>query len=608
MLLKRFTGEALKQKVSDANYFRLGQLSGVGMGKNGTINSITVRLLKPSKSPADAISAKYGPGGSKALKGQDWEGGGEGILYYGQVYDRPPEWLSLLQSYVSDPFDALHSSGAAAILFLSVKGRWMALCFDYAHIALDEDSFVHQFGLKVALNTVPRGSLLSLDLATPDAVTFQRRVQASNLSDFSQFGVDTLRDLARVAGGKPEQDSFARFVAGKDALSLDTPLTPVQFHDKCAEILQAFESAAYKRDYAWFDNVKVETDTQRIQRLDKLLYNEIQAIRGGANSLLHMSPPEIQDYVEGVDLGYTGFGSRKAEFTKLSIEDYAKELNRLKCTHSMQEIKSAHRIRTGSLKTGALEPGWKVYDCLNWEVTLPAPNSANYVLFAGKWYQISDKFKDKVEEHFNSVDDITVIGSTYCQNEEELIAEILKTRPDLVKLDRTKINPEGVVAANLEPCDYYSNDKYFIHLKDGESSGPISHLWMQGVVSAEAFVADGEFRKKLKDTVAAAKGGSAFAGTLPDGRRREVDRGEYTVVYGIMRHRYIDGSIGIPFFSKVSFMAACDRLRRTGMNIRKEIIEKLTPKATGVPAKKKVAKANAAKASTANAKKSSRTP
>lgn len=121
-------------------------------------------------------------------------------------------------------------------------------------------------------------------------------------------------------------------------------------------------------------------------------------------------------------------------------------------------------------------------------------------------------------------------------------------------------------------------------------------------------MADGEFRKKLKDTVAAAKGGSAFAGTLPDGRRREVDRGEYTVVYGIMRHRYIDGSIGIPFFSKVSFMAACDRLRRTGMNIRKEIIEKLTPKATGVPAKKKVAKANAAKASTANAKKSSRTP
>lgn len=484
----------------------------------------------------------------------------------------------------------------------------MALCFGYAHIALDEDAFVHQFGLKVALNTVPRGSLLSLDLATPDAVTFQRRVQASKLSDFSQFGVDTLRDLARVAGGKPENDSFAKFVAGKDALSLDTPLTPAGFHNKCVEILRAFKSVAYKRDYAWFDNVKVETNTQRIRRLDKLLYNEILAIRNGANSLLHMSPPEIHDYVEGVDLGYTGFGSRKAQFAKLSIEDYAEELNRLKCTHSIDEIKSTHKVRTENLKTGAMEPGWKVYDCLNWEVTLPTPKPSKYVLFAGKWYKISDKFKDKVEEHFNSIDDITVIGPTYCQNEEDLIADILKTRPDLIKLDRTKINPEGVVAGNLEPCDYYSNDKYFIHLKDGESSGPISHLWMQGVVSAEAFVADGEFRRKLKDTVAAIKGGSAFLGTLPDGRKREVDRGEYTVVYGIMRHRYVDGSIGIPFFSKVSFMATCDRLRRTGMNIRKEIIEKLTPKAAGISAKKKVTKAHGVRASNANAPKSSRTP
>ncbi len=157
------------------------------MARNA-VNSITVRLLKPTKTPADAISATYGPGGARALKDQDWDGDGEGIVYYGQVYDTVPEWLSLLQGFVSDPFDALHSSGSAAILFLSVKQRWMALCFGYAHIALNEDAFVHQFGLKVALNTVRRGSLLSLDLATPDAVTFQRRVQASKLSDFSQFG------------------------------------------------------------------------------------------------------------------------------------------------------------------------------------------------------------------------------------------------------------------------------------------------------------------------------------------------------------------------------------------------------------------------------------
>ncbi|ANI34873.1 hypothetical protein AA098_15820 [Pseudomonas sp. JY-Q] len=566
------------------------------------VNSITVRLLKPNLGPEDGLSPKYGPSGAKELKGQDWEGGGEGILYYGQVYDRTPEWLALLEPHISDPLGSLHSSGSAAILFLYVQNRWMALCFGYAHLALEEDAFVHQFGLKVALNTVPRGSLLSLDLATPDAVTFQKRIQASKLSDFSQFGMDTLRDLARVAGGQPSDDGFAKFVAGKDALSLDAPLAPSEFHDKCAEILKAYKSIAYKRDYAWFDNVREETSSERLKILDRQLYSEIRAIRGGANSLLHMSPPEILDYQEGAELGYTGFGSRKCEFTKLSITDYVDELNRLTCTQTMEVMKSSHRVRSVSQKSG--EPiGWKVYDCLNWECTLTKPTRTHYVLFAGKWYEISATFKDLVEKHFDSIPDFSIIGRTSCLNEEELIADITAKRPDLIKLDRTKINPEGVTAGNLEPCDFYSNDKIFIHLKDGGSSGPISHLWMQGVVSAEAFVADSKFRTKLKDTVSKTKGGSAFLKSLPDGRKSDFNRSDYTVVYGIMRPPYKGGSLGIPFFSKVSFMAACDRLRRTGMKIGKELIEKISP-TSGTSTKTKKAKA----ATKAGAAKPSKAP
>ncbi len=53
-----------------------------------------------SLDPEYGLSPRYGPSGAKELKGQDWEGGGEGILYYGRVYDRIPEysWLSMLAS------------------------------------------------------------------------------------------------------------------------------------------------------------------------------------------------------------------------------------------------------------------------------------------------------------------------------------------------------------------------------------------------------------------------------------------------------------------------------------------------------------------------------
>jgi uncharacterized protein (TIGR04141 family) len=72
----------------------------------------------------------------------------------------------------------------------------------------------------VTLNSVPRAALRTFDVATPDAVTFQRRVQASKDSDLSLFGIDQRRDLARVAGGTPGNTGFARFLASKDSLSI----------------------------------------------------------------------------------------------------------------------------------------------------------------------------------------------------------------------------------------------------------------------------------------------------------------------------------------------------------------------------------------------------
>src|SRR4051812_41803741 len=68
-------------------------------------------------------------------------------------------------------------------------------------------------------------------------------------------------------------------------------------------------------------------------------------------------------------------------------------------------------------------------------------------------------------------------------------------------LDQVKLAPAGMGGANLEPCDFLSTDKQFIHLKDGHGSVPISHLWNQGVVSAEAFVLDEKFRKDMRSEV-----------------------------------------------------------------------------------------------------------
>lgn len=534
--------------------------------------TMNVRLLRRGRGPANAFSPSFAPGEERALEQRPWDGVEGASLYIGQVYANPPGWTGFLQEGSADlPTDML-TSGAGAVLFVPVKARMAAVCFGHVHIALNDDAFERQFGLKVTLNTVPRGNLRTLDLATPDAVTFQKRVQASKDSDVQQFGVDMLRDLARVAGGTPRYPAFARFVAGKDALSITCEIEPEDIQAKCTEIIEAYEKIDYRKEFSWVDNMRVVREKDVIADLDAKLFKAITDLRDGKVSDLHMAPPEIVNYTEGSQLHYNGFGSHGTTFHSLSVKDYVAELERCEFDGDMADVKEKHRIKAKGDDEDEFSEKWRVYDCFVFETSLGAGAARkHYVLFSGDWYCVEKQFKKQIDDFFDATEKVTIIGATTCRNEEALIADVHANRAELLKLDQEKINPAGVRYANLEPCDFFSGNKEFIHLKDGHSSGPISHLWSQGVVSAEALVSDAEFRKKLRAKVRGF--GRGFEAHLPKSGEK-LAREDYKVVFGIMRKPYADGTLGLPFFSKVSFQTAAVRIQQLGIPVAIELIEK----------------------------------
>lgn len=541
----------------------------MAMSKMKTIN---IRLLRAGRDIEKAFTETFAPGAERALERRPWNDIDGAELFIGQIYRNTPGWRTFLEGGSSDLPDDIITGGAGAVLFLPVDGRIAAVCFGHVHIALNDDAFERQFGLKVTLNTVPRSGLRTLDLATPDAVTFQKRVQASKDSDLQEFGVDVLRDLARVAGGTPKERNFARFVAGKDSLSITCEVNADDIHKKCAEVVEAYKKNSYRKEFAWVDNMRRVVEKDVIENLDKKLFDAIAELRKGNNSELHMAPPEIVNYMEGSQLHYNGFGSHETTFHSLSIADYVEELNRCGFSGDIIETKEKHRIKAKGDDEDGFSEKWRVYDCFVFETSLgTGTTEQHYVLFAGNWYRIEKKFKEQVEAFFDAIPKVSIIGSTACRNEQDLIEDIDKARTDLLKLDKVKINPGGVKYANLEPCDFFSDQKQFIHLKDGHSSGPISHLWSQGVVSAEAFVSDKDFRKKLRAKVRSLGGG--FEVYLPKSTEKVI-RDDYTVVFGIMRKPYANGSLGLPFFSKVSLQAAAEKIAQFGIPVAIELIEK----------------------------------
>jgi len=534
--------------------------------------TLNIRLLREGRAIENAFTESFAPGAERALQQRPWEGIDGASVFVGQIYSNPPRWRTFIAEGFGEVPEGIFTGGAGAVIFIPVGGRLAAICFGHVHVALNDDAFERQFGLKVTLNSVPRNRLRTLDLATPDAVTFQKRVQASKDSDLQAFGVDMLRDLARVAGGTPTNTAFARFVAGKDSLSITCDVDAGTLQAKCMEILAAYQRDDYRTEFAWVDNMKQVVEKDVIEELDGKLFDALQTLRDGNHSDLHMSPPEIVNYTEGSQLHYNGFGSHGTTFHSLSIDDYVAELERCEFSGDIAEIKEKHRIKAKGDGEEEFSEKWRVYDCFVFETSIGAGNDArHYVMFAGNWFRVEKKFKARIEAFFNSITQVNVIGATTCRNEEELIADLEASRPDLLKLDQQKVNPDGVRYANLEPCDFFSTDKKFIHLKDGHSSGPISHLWSQGVVSAEAFVSDAEFRKKLRAKVRSLGGG--FEVHLPKSTDKVV-REDYGIVYGIMRKPFADGSLGLPFFSKVSLQAAAERIGQFGIPLAIELIQK----------------------------------
>jgi len=545
--------------------------------KNAAITTtLSLRLLRPDKTVEQAIRDTSAVAEVESDSGR---------LFTAQAPGTPPTWLRVVNQFAKQGDLKLENKSCAAVLFLDIqpddkrlRTRTFALTFGSGHHALDPDAFVRNFGLKVTLNSVARGALKNLDIATLDSTTIQKRIQASRKADLQGFGIDLQNDLFRFAGGVPTDTAFANALAGRDALTLTSKLSAAEIPEKCKTALRLFDANDYKKDYSFIDQIIPVQDKKILADLDEIIFKEIKTLLDKKPSDLHITLPEIIDPEESGDFGYFGIGfnsGSKKSYGELAIEDYISELQagRPHEISGIAELKASHEIRVVIDGQGDRQRRRRVYDCFVYEVKF---KKKTYVLFSGEWYCIESKFFDAVERDYQALLGVSFHASTTAKNEQELISELDKNA-DLLNLDKVKASPSGAKGANLEPCDFLSRRKEFIHLKDGHGSAPISHLWNQGLVSAESFIRDAVFRKSMRDSAinrqkTAKK--SKFELLLPDGRSK-VTPTDYKVVFGIMRHPYQRSKqLGLPFFSKVSLRAVASRIQLMGYAVEVHLIEK----------------------------------
>jgi uncharacterized protein (TIGR04141 family) len=532
--------------------------------RKGKTRNLTFLLLRKGfKAPEEALKNTDG-----LIKCEvDPALGLVGELYLAPAHEREPRWFDFLREGVTAPLPALTSGVPSGVVFIRASSRLFALTFGQGRHLLKPDSFELDFGLKVTLNTADPAKLRSLDLRTFEELTVHTRRQVSRGSSLDAFGVDVYRDLLRAFTGEPTDPELAKRFTGKDALVLNGPLDFASLSKKCARLLEAFESQEYRKKFPWVDHIQPIRDSARVTELNKQM---LALLKGRKLEKAHLAPPDMVGW-EGVS-GFYYPGERGGDVhPDLDLEECLdviaayERVDRDGFEPTIDDLKKRYKIRAVYDEDAREVDRWPFYDCLVLELDTA---DALYVLSAGQWFRIKKAFvtdvETKVARLARNMPRLPPAGAN--QKEGAYNRAASRASKSLALLDEQLIKCTGARTA-IEACDLFSDERQFIHVKRKTRSSTLSHLFSQGLVSAEAFLRDPGFREELKARVKKAQ--PVLANLLGDPASKPAPH-LFEVVFAVITGEPRTGAqwpLSLPFFSLLNLSMAAERLELLGFRV-----------------------------------------
>ena len=484
---------------------------------------------------------------------------------------KAPKWISKLKP-IFDFQSNVYNISSSFIFFVKVEDRIFAYTMGYAHHSIDKTKIEYDFGLKVTLNEINYENIRGIDVRKLAANSHQKREVSTSNSVIKDFEFDFNEEFINSLMGKATDSSIANTLIGKESLKVSVDLDITKIVDYSKKLLESYKKEVYKERFDFIDNLKVIKDKNIWDKFYELIKKSF-ALKD--KSKIIIAYPNIDDFQF---FNYKLFYGQKSKFCidintdilfdfleekKIDFEKFEPDL--IQITLMNDENK---RINSYTL-----------FDYLVYEFKY---NNKKYLYSTNQIFEIKTDYYDLIIEDINKYelplrDSSIVIPDIYFKD-----AVTTKRKPTI------KIEEEGhyntrFAALNtskcicldknnfrdfpnrpqdqVEICDIATVDKELICVKTYKgSSSVLSHLFMQGMVSAELLIEEKEYRKKLKDCVEP---------LFPDYINVDnLNRKEITFIYAICIEK--DGKIAdnLPFFSKISLRQSIKNLIKYDFNVK----------------------------------------
>lgn len=475
-------------------------------------------------------------------------------LYYTGSLPKPPAWLGRFfgPTVANSLSGALYSAYVSAVLLVQIpidgKVQRFAITFGLGgHQLLASGSFEERFGLMCTLNLVSPESLRSIDKSNMGLSPKQAREQINKAGDIADFGIDIEQDLVKAVTGTCTDSSIGSTVTGKDSLHISSKTDMSNLTATLEMHYRAFRSDTYKTNFSWIDQVAEIKDPNLRAALDERLVEGIS--NRNTSTTIWLAVPEV---IEWADVkGFYYQGGVRTFVSDLYLGDLIDHFEAITKNLDLQALKD-QRINVVSASNEHVIGNWRAYNCLYAEIE---HEDELYILNNGKWYCVNRDFVGLVNKDYDEIlGDSTDLPNF--NDADEGAYNIRAARElGLTCMDAKNISYGGG-HSKIEFCDLFDHPgRRLIHVKRYGGSSVLSHLFNQGVVSAQLMLSDEPFRREVNGKL---PGNEQFTPV-----KNRPNPGEYEVIFAVISG--VTKPLNVPFFSKVSLRNARRNLELFGI-------------------------------------------
>ncbi|MEU1288849.1 DUF6119 family protein [Kitasatospora sp. NPDC005856] len=417
-----------------------------------------------------------------------------------------PPWLGALSRLVDEPVE-LTSRRAGAVILLSVAGRVFAVCFGFGHLLLETESIAPSFGMDYVRRTADPDTLKELTHTRMDPRVYTDRTSTARGRHAREFELDEYGEIcsrmvatARGTGLTAERalkPGAGLRVAGGP--SLKVPLAVDATH--LVSDLRAIAATLDQEPNPGLDVLSridglPETDPL-VRDLDQRLAEALGEPESSGRVAFAWPTTLLDHLPEFSALRVHPTGNSQCFLTdEVTAEAFREQLDRLPAEKRLAALRKA-RIHVVSDPAGEVTVGST--SALRWVAAEISLDSGRYLRQENKWRRIGADHQEFIDtelrELFTASPDhgfpawptkseagVEGLKDAHEAGYNELVARKL----GWYVLDKNMIRCELHPVRGFEAADLVAPDGTLVHVKRAGESGPLSHLAVQGRISADA--------------------------------------------------------------------------------------------------------------------------